>query len=103
MQLNTQLLNHLEMTAPERLKGLFLWLNINVHNLQSQSQCLDALISEVNTMPIETCYRTLAQLALPDLIQLSLLNEFGPQFARKASFSLLEKLLSQQLCGSFSL
>lgn len=95
MQLNSQLLNHLEMTAPERLKSLFLWFHGNAQSLHTQSTYFEALLSEVNTMPIETCYQTLDQLELPDLVQFSILNEFGPQFAQKASFSLLEKLLSQ--------
>jgi hypothetical protein len=97
MQPHPQLVQHLERTAPDCLKSLLIWFNIDTHSLQSQSERLDALLSEMNTMSVETCYQSLSQLELPDLVRLSILNEFGPEFADKPSFSLLETTTSHRL------
>jgi hypothetical protein len=97
MQPHPQLLQHLEQTAMDRLKGLLLWLNIDTHRIQSQSERLNALLDEMNTISPESCYQALSQLELADLARFSILNEFGPQFARKPGFPLLETMLHRRL------
>lgn len=97
MQPHPQLLQHLEQTALGRLKAFLLWFNVDTHSLQSQSERLDALLTEMNTISPEACYQALSELELPDLVRLSILNEFGPQFARKPGFLFLETMLYRQL------
>lgn len=94
MQLNPQLLHALE--TPE-LKRLLLWFETDTQSIQSQSERLDALLSEVNTMQADTCYQTLSELALSDMVRLTILNEFGPEFAQKTGFPLLETATHHRL------
>jgi hypothetical protein len=54
----------------------------------------------MNTLSIETCYQALSELELPDLVRLSILNEFGPSFAGKVSCTLLESTTCQRLLPS---
>lgn len=100
MQPHPQLLQHLEQTAPGLLKSLLLWLNSDTHLIQSPSERLNALLSEVHTMTPEHCYESLEQLQLPDLVRLSILNEFGPQFAHKPGFTLLESTVQQRMSAA---
>ena len=100
MQPHPQLVRHLEQTAPNLLTSLLLWFNIDTHSLQSQSERLDALLSEMNILSVETCYQALSELELPDLVRLSILNEFGPSFARKVSCTLLESTTCERLLPS---
>ncbi|HEY9745650.1 MAG TPA: hypothetical protein V6C99_05485 [Oculatellaceae cyanobacterium] len=100
MQLNPKLLQHLELTSPESFKGLFLWLHADTQLLPTPSEQQQKLLSEIYAMTPETCYETLSQLELPDLVRLSILNEFGPQFADKPGYNLLETAACQRLLTS---
>ncbi|HEY9686172.1 MAG TPA: hypothetical protein V6C52_04270 [Coleofasciculaceae cyanobacterium] len=98
MHLNSRLTQLLEAYEPERLQALLLWFNAEQQQLDNQSQRLAALLEETSALDIEACYQAANRLKLQDAVEITLLNEFGPEFRRKPCFP----WLSQTLCNRFS-
>lgn len=97
MTLNPRLARVLETYEPNRLKAILMWFNADSQTLSTQSETLNAMLTEVQHMNMETCYQLASQLELNELVDLSILNEFGPTFADKSSFVWLSQHVSHRL------
>jgi hypothetical protein len=99
MHLNPKLSQLLEAYEPERLQAILLWFNAEQQQLENPSQRLAALLEETSTLDVEACYQAADRLKLQDAVEITILNEFGPEFRQKPSFP----WLSKTLCNRFSI
>ncbi len=97
MQLNPRLARLMETYEPERLQALLLWFNTDQQSLNTQSERLSSILAEAQSRDIADCYRLASQLQPAQLAEFSILNEFGPNFAARASFPWLVRGVSQRL------
>lgn len=90
MRLNPHLSQVLEIYDPERLYAILNWLN---------SEFKDMFTSSSDTQQTETVNVESASsvLMLDDLVQFSILNEFGPDFSEKPAFPWLQKQVCQKV------
>lgn len=101
MHLNPRLASLLETYEPERLKALLLWFNADAQSVSGQSQRLHAILDETLHMDMDACYQAASQLQLDDMVHVSILNEFGPEFAKKAAFQWLNRTMTLRLAQSY--
>ncbi len=97
MDLNPRLAKRLEAYEPERLKAILMWFNADRQSFQSQSERLTVILDEMQQLTVDSCYELAGQLDLDDLVQVSILNEFGPRFEEKPAFVWLSRSVSQRL------
>lgn len=97
MQLNPKLARLLEAYEPDRLKAILLWFNADAQSLPAQNERLNAILDEMQTMTIDTCYRVISELEMTEMIRISILNEFGPQFEQRAAYQWLNRAMGQTL------
>lgn len=91
MSIHPHLAQVLEVYDPERLYALLIWLNSELKDMFS----LTDTPTPIETTPIQSL--TPGSLDLDDLIQFSILNEFGPGFSEKPAFPLLQAQVYQKL------
>ncbi|WP_373533088.1 hypothetical protein [Vampirovibrio sp.] len=89
MLLNPHLSQVLELYDPQRLHALLLWLNSELKDMLTASE------KQTEVTNIESA----ASIALPldELVQFSILNEFGLSFCDKAGFPWLKREVSQKI------
>jgi hypothetical protein len=86
MYLNPRLAKLLEAYEPERLKAILMWFNADAQSLPAQSE-----------RSVDTCYQLASQLELDEMVRISILNEFGPNFEGKAAYQWLNRNMSRRL------
>lgn len=89
MLLNPRLSHVLELYDPQRLNALLLWLNSELKDMLTPSEL------QTEATNIESA--TSVVLPLDDLVQFSILNEFGLNFSDKPAFPWLKREVSQKV------
>lgn len=97
MQINPSLEHSLEQLCPERLKALLLWFSSGLHYMGTESDRLEALLAEYAESDPLTCYRLLDSLKLQEMVEFTLINEFGPSVAQKQYFPSLVQAVTTRL------
>ena len=97
MELNPSLESVIPAYEPDRLRALLVWFGAEAETLGSQSARLSAILDETEQMDINTCYELINQLQPDDMVRFSVLNEFGPSFAKKPYFNWLNARIQASL------
>ena len=92
MTLHPQLSQVLELYDPQRLNAILLWLNSEFKDMLISSESDITTINQKSAVPPE--------LPLDDLVQFSILNEFGIGFGEKAAFPWLTQEVCQKVTHS---
>jgi hypothetical protein len=90
MPLNSHLSQVLELYDPQRLNALLLWLNSEFKDM------LTPLERQTEVTNIESA-ASIAAVSLDELVQFSILNEFGLGFSDKPGFPWLKREVSQKM------
>ncbi len=77
----------------EQQKALLLWFAAEELSMETTSQRLSAILSEIEQMDLEGCYQSLQSISLEDRVRFAILNEFGPAFAKKPCFDWLAQAI----------
>ncbi len=97
MKLNTAFESILEDLPAEQVKKLMLWYASGPESVETQSQALQAILNEVETLDSESCYQNLESLSLQSLVSHSIMNEFGPSFAKRSCFNSLSEAVTRKI------
>jgi hypothetical protein len=89
MPLNAHLTQVLEIYDPQRLNAILVWLNSELKDMFSPSEI------QVEAINRETAINS--PLDLNDLVQFSILEEFGPDFGHKPTFQWLQERVIQKV------
>lgn len=103
MSFNPNLVSLLESYTPERLRAILLWLYLDSQKLSQPDERLNAMLEDVHTLDVTTCYQSLETLALDDLVDVSLLSEFGTSFSTKPGFQWLHRAMSHRLASHYAM
>lgn len=90
MRLNPHLSQVLEIYDPERLNAILLWLNAELKEMFTASDN-----QQTKVINLESAAST--PLLLDDLVQFSILNEFGPDFSDKPVYPWLQQQVCQKV------
>lgn len=89
MTLHPQLSKVLELYDPQRLNAILLWLNAEFKDMFTHS--------EHNITAINQESAAARAVDLDELVQFSILNEFGLSFGQKSAFPWLKQEVCQKL------
>lgn len=87
----------LEAQPAEQLQAHLLWLlQSGDEPLNTRSPALRHAMETVHTMTPPECLSRLQRLSAQDIVRMTLLQEFGVDFARKPGFQALARLVAQR-------
>jgi hypothetical protein len=102
MQLNPRITQLLEGYEPERLKALLAWFLAEVSQTVSANPFAAALLA-VESLDAPSCYQLMSSdLVLEDVVKVSILNEFGPEFTAKKSFHWLDRTMRHRFAERYA-
>lgn len=87
----------LEQLPEKQLQQIMLWYCSGGQDVETQSQRLQQVLEDVQFLDFETCFQLLDQLELSEVVAYSLMNEFGPSFAKRPYFTLLTNAVTTKL------
>lgn len=90
MRLNPHLAQVLELYDSERLNAILLWLNTELKEMFTTSDNQQTEVTNLESAANAT-------LVLDDLVQFSILNEFGLNFSDKPAYPWLQQQVCQKV------
>ncbi len=86
-----------EEQKTDKLKSLLTWFSSGISSVEAETQRLQGLLEETAKADPVTTYSRLNSVELDEMVTFTLMNEFGPSFAKKQCFPYLVNQVLERL------